>query len=458
LTNNTYSIIDIEATGGSPKLDRIMEIAIYNFDGESIIDSYTTLVNPEVEIPPYIQKLTNINNDMVKDAPTFAEIIDRVAEITGGNFFVAHNVNFDYSILKSEFKNMGRRFTRKKLCTVELSKLLMPEQESFSLNSLTKELGIEMESHHRAGDDAKATVELFDYLLKHDLEGKLQKRLQMDFDHYNLPKEITPDMIKQIPEDTGVYYFNNEEGKLVYAGSTNDLRERVLNHFLPVEGSKKRDKLHRTVREVEYEETGSELLAKLKEAEAILSKKPVYNRPSSFSKLRYGIVIALNSDGYKTVRVTEIKEGQKVLTAFRSAEQAEAAIYKRMERYKLCAKLCGKNRGKGPCSLFKGKRCKGACIKRESAASYNKKVNKAFNYYRMPHEKFMIVGEGRTVAEHSGVLVENNKVVGYAYFEKSNDAYEEIIGDLTDLPQHILFKNIILKYLDKQHLDRIVQL
>ncbi len=435
-----------------------MEIAIYNFDGNKIVDSFETLVNPEVDIPPYIQKLTNINNDMVKDAPTFAEIIDKVQKITSGNFFVAHNVNFDYSILKSEFKGLGRRFTRKKLCTVELSKLLLPEQESFSLNSLTKELGIVMESHHRAGDDAKATVELFDYLLKHDKEGKLQKRLTTDFDHYNLPKEITPAMIKKIPEDTGVYYFNNEAGKLVYAGSTNDLRERVLNHFLPVEGSKKRDKLHKTVREVEYEETGSELLAKLKEAEAILSKKPVYNRPSSVAKLRYGIVIEPNADGYKTARVKEISKDQKVLTAFRTVEQAEQAIYKRMERYKLCAKLCGKNRGKGPCSLFKGKKCKGACIRREPVAAYNKKVNRAFNYYRMPHDKFMIVGEGRNIEENSGVLVENNFVIGYTYFEKKNEEYGKIVDSITDLPKHILFKNIILKYLDKQHLDKIVEL
>lgn len=453
-----YSIIDIEATGGSPKLDRIMEIAIFNFDGEEIVSSFESLINPEVEIPPYIQKLTNINNDMVKDAPTFAEVIDRIAEITQGNYFVAHNVNFDYSILKNEFKNLGRRFTRKKLCTVELSKLVMPEQESFSLNSLSQELGIVMESHHRAGDDAKATVELFHHLLKNDPEGKIEKRLTTDFDHYMLPAEITPAMIKKIPEDTGVYYFNNSDGKLVYAGSTNDLRERVLNHFLPVVGSKKREKLHRTVREVEYEETGSELLAKLKEAEAILSKKPVYNRPSSLSKLRYGIVIELNEDGYKTVRVKEIKNGQKVLTAFRTYEQAEAAIYKRMERYKLCAKLCGKNRGKGPCSLFKGKRCKGACIRRESTATYNKKVNKAFSYYRMPHQRFLIVGEGRTLAEKSGVLVDNNAVVGYTYFEKTNNQFDKIADSITDLPQHILFKNIILKYLDKQHLDQIVEL
>lgn len=453
-----YSIIDIEATGGSPKLDRIMEIAVYNFDGEKIVASFESLINPEVDIPPYIQKLTNINNDMVKGAPTFAEVIDEVSELTSGNFFVAHNVNFDYSILKNEFKNLGRRFTRKKLCTVELSKLLLPEQESFSLNSLTQELGIIMESHHRAGDDAKATVELFHHLLKNDSEGKLQNRLLANFDHYNLPKEITPAMIKKIPEDTGVYYFNNEDGKLVYAGSTNDLRERVLNHFLPVVGSKKRDKLHKTVREVEYEETGSELLAKLKEAEAILSKKPVYNRPSSISKLRYGIAIELNADGYKTVRVREIKDEEKVITAFRTIEQAENTIYKRMERYRLCAKLCGKNRGKGPCSLFKGKKCKGACIRKESPAAYNRKVNKAFNYYRMPYDKFIIVGEGRNISENSGVLVENNAVVGYTYFEKTNQEYGKIVDSMTDLPQHFLFKNIILKYLDKQHLDQIIEL
>jgi len=421
-----------------------MEIAVYNFDGEKVVSSFDSLINPKVEIPPYIQKLTNINNEMVADAPTFEEVADVIADLTSGNVFVAHNVNFDYSILKSEFKNLGKRFTRKKICTVELSKLIIPGMESYSLNSLTKDLGITMKSHHRAGDDARATVEVLAHLIENDSSGILEKRLKKGFDHYNLPNSLTPEAIKKIPEDTGVYYFKGSDGKMVYVGSTNDLRERVLNHFLPIEGSKKRIRLQKSVDIVEYEETGSELLARLKEAEAILTKKPSLNRPNYNSKLKFGVFLNEDKRGYKTVRVRAIKPGERVLTAYRNSEQAETAIYKRMEQYGLCAKLCGKSKGTGPCRLFKVKRCKGACIGRESKASYNRKVNRAFKYFKLPHEKFLIVGEGRNVSEYSGVLVHGDIVKGYAYFKKTNEDYQKVIGRLVDLPEHYLFKNIIL--------------
>lgn len=449
-----YSVIDIEATGGSPKLDRIMEIAVYNYDGESVFDSFSTLINPEVDIPPYIQKLTGIKNEMLEGAPSFEDVAERLIEMTSDTVFVAHNVNFDYSILKNEFKRLGKQFTKKKLCTVELSKLVL-DLESYSLDNLTKELNINMESHHRAGDDAKATVEVLEHLLNNDTKGLIQKRLDSDFDHYNLPEVLTEKEIKKIPEDTGVYYFLNTRDELVYAGSTNDLRERVLNHFLPVPGSKKRERLQQNVTKVDYEETGSELIARLKEAQAILSKKPMFNRRIRISELPYGIFIETNTDGYKYLFAKKLNKGEESLAAFRTREQAEAAIYKRMDQYGLCPKLCGKYRGDGACGSHKVKRCKGACVGKESTNSYNRKVNRAFRFYKMPHDRFLIIGEGRNVKEASAVLVSNRHVEGYCYFKKSASDYSEIAENINAVPSHPLFKNIILKYLSKPHLDLI---
>ena len=118
-----YSIVDIETTGHSSK---ITEISIFIFDSKKVIDEYTTLVNPECSIPPFITNLTGITNAMVGNAPKFYEIAKKVLEITKDTIFVAHNVNFDYNIIQKEFKDLGAEFKRKKLCTVRLSRKLIP--------------------------------------------------------------------------------------------------------------------------------------------------------------------------------------------------------------------------------------------------------------------------------------------------------------------------------------------
>lgn len=167
-----FTIIDIETTGHSYKNGKITEIAIYQHNGQEITNSFSTLINPEIDIPYFITKLTGISNDMVKDAPKFYEVAKRIVELTEGRFFVAHNVNFDYYFVKEEFKRLGFDFNRKKLCTVQLSKRLIPGHRSYSLGKLCSEIGIHINDRHRASGDALATVKLFELLLdKNELYG-----------------------------------------------------------------------------------------------------------------------------------------------------------------------------------------------------------------------------------------------------------------------------------------------
>ncbi len=166
-----YSIVDIEATGGNSKIGRITEIAIYKFDGRQVVEEFSSLVNPERDIPPYVQRLTGINNKMAAKAPLFRDIAEEVDRITKNSCFVGHNVKFDYSFFQMEFEALGFEYKRERLCTLQLSEHLIPEAPAYGLGKLCKSLGIPLEDRHRAQGDALATVKLFQHLLQ--LDGSL---------------------------------------------------------------------------------------------------------------------------------------------------------------------------------------------------------------------------------------------------------------------------------------------
>lgn len=170
-----YSIIDIEATGGNSKIGRITEIAVYRFDGNEIVDQFNSLVNPERKIPPYVQRLTGIDNRMAAKAPRFADIAHEVNRITLDSCFVAHNVKFDYSFFQMEYASIGLEFKRERLCTLQLSESLIPEVPSYGLGKLCKALEIPLEGRHRAQGDALATLKLFQHLMELDRSSDYSK-------------------------------------------------------------------------------------------------------------------------------------------------------------------------------------------------------------------------------------------------------------------------------------------
>ncbi|MCU0366765.1 MAG: 3'-5' exonuclease, partial [Bacteroidales bacterium] len=167
-----YAVVDIETTGGSARLERITEIAVYIHDGTRVVEEFSTLVNPERNIPYFITSLTGITNEMVEDAPRFFEVAKKIVEITEGRVFVAHNARFDYSFIRQEFSMLGYNFKRPLLDTVALSRKLLPGHRSYSLGNLCKDLGIEINGRHRASGDALATVKLMELLLEKDRELK----------------------------------------------------------------------------------------------------------------------------------------------------------------------------------------------------------------------------------------------------------------------------------------------
>ncbi len=270
-----YAILDIETTGGKYNEEGITEIAIYRFDGYKVVDQLISLVNPERPIQDFVVKLTGINNKMLAKAPKFHEIAKEIIEITRDAILVAHNTDFDYRILKTEYKRLGYEFQRNTLCTVELSKQLIPEQESYSLGKLCKSLGIPVTDRHRASGDAFATVKLFKILLEKDSTKEIIKKTTKYIDKRNV-KNRENKILEQLPEKEGVYYVHNENGTIIFMGRGRNIRLELTKLFL--KESIRNNNIKKRLHSVSYDLTGNPLFTKLKYNLELLTLKPKYNR------------------------------------------------------------------------------------------------------------------------------------------------------------------------------------
>ena len=217
-----YAIIDLETTGGKYNQEGITEVAIYKFDGLQVVDQLISLVNPEAPIQPFVEKLTGISDSMVRTAPKFHELAKRIIEITEGCVLVAHNAQFDYRILKLCYNRLGYTYERKTVCTVDLAKKLIPDQESYSLGKLVKSLGIPIHDRHRASGDALATLKLFQVLLEKDLEKGLFHTMTKGPEQ-SLVSDKQWTWIQQIPDSHGVVVLLSKDEKAVYLFSDKNM-------------------------------------------------------------------------------------------------------------------------------------------------------------------------------------------------------------------------------------------
>ena len=270
-----YAIIDIETTGGKYNEEGITEIAIHKYDGTDVIDSFISLINPEKEIQPFVVNLTGINNNMLRGAPKFYEVAKRIVEITQDCVLVAHNTSFDYRVLRTEFRRLGYHFEIPTLCTVELSKKLIPDLESYSLGKLCRSIGIPMSDRHRANGDALATVKLLQLLLQKDFEKDIIKSSIKTGNKRDLSQKLLV-ILDDIPSKTGVFYFHNFKGDILYLGKGKNIKKIVNQIFLRT--SNKSKALLKELSSVTFEITGSELISNLKFHEEALLHKPKFNK------------------------------------------------------------------------------------------------------------------------------------------------------------------------------------
>ncbi|GAB3720146.1 exonuclease domain-containing protein [Flavobacterium koreense] len=409
-----YCILDIETTGGQFNEEGITEIAIYKYDGHEVVDQFISLVNPEKEIQPFVVKLTGINNAMLRSAPKFYEVAKRIIEITQDCIVVAHNSSFDYRILRTEFTRLGYDFIRPTLCTVELSKKLIPGMESYSLGKLVRALGIPVTDRHRASGDALATVKLFKLLLSKDTE----KEILISSIKAEIKSGLTPkllDIVESLPYKTGIYYIHNEKGDLVYIGKSKNIKKRVNQHFTGK--TNKCKKIQLEVFAVTYEETGSELIALLKESEEIKINKPIYNRAQRKSIFQYALYEVLDDNGYLNLRLQKADGRKKEITAFTTLQEGKNALFRITEKYNLCQKLNGLYETQNGCFQHKIKECNGACLGKESPAEYNQRVEDFINEMMFENNNMIIIDRGRKVDERSAILIENGIYKGYCFYD-----------------------------------------
>ncbi|CAM4004750.1 exonuclease domain-containing protein [Flavobacterium weaverense] len=409
-----YAILDIETTGGQFNEEGITEIAIYKFDGHEVVDQFISLVNPEIPIQPFVVKLTGINNAMLSSAPKFFEVAKRIIEITTNCVIVAHNASFDYRILRTEFRRLGYDFQARTLCTVELSKKLLPEQPSHSLGKLVRALGIPMADRHRASGDALATIKLFKILLEKDLEKEIVK----DFIKLEVEKGIAPklrELISSLPSTTGVYYIHNEKGNLIYIGKSRNIKKRINQHFTGT--SAKCKKIQAQVYTVTYDETGSELIALLKESEEIKVNKPILNRAQRKSIFQSALYAEKDEKGYINLRIQKADGRKREITSFASLQEAKNALFRITSHYNLCQKLTGLYDTKTSCFQYSIKECDGACIGAISPEVYNARVQEFIEKNTFENQNMILIDKGRSISERSAVLIENGIYKGYAFYD-----------------------------------------
>ena len=453
-----YAIIDIETTGGNPKRDKITEIALLLHDGEKVVNKYTTLINPECRIPHHISALTGITNEMVADSPRFFEIARDLVEMTQDTVFVAHNVSFDYGFIRSEFQRLGYDYKREQLCTVRLSRKIIPGHLSYSLGRLCDDLRISINGRHRALGDAVATASLFELLIQTESANNTNYISNTStLGHLHHP-QLDPAKIRNLPEEPGVYYMYNQEAELIYIGKSRNIKSRVLTHFSNYSTSKAM-KMQTQIADVDCEITGSELIALLKESFEIKKHKPLFNRRQRRSLFRYELRYHTDDQGY--IRFSMEKTVEKEippLVCFSTKAEASGFLMKIIEKHQLCQKLCDIYPTEGNCFHFEIGACHGACIGKEPPESYNLRAMKVINGYDFGIRNMLIIDNGRNDHEKSVVKIENGKYVGFGYFapsfvEDNPCIFHECINEYPDNRE---VQQIIKQYLRNNKVEKVM--
>lgn len=383
-----YSIIDIESNGAGYRKECIIDIAVYRYDGQKIVDQFISLVNPESDITPFVQKLTNITPKMVKTAPKFHEIARRIVEITANTTLVGHNIDFDYRMLRQSFQRLGYDFKINTLDTIPLAKKLIPDEVSYSLGKLVKSLGIPLTNHHRADGDARATLELFKLLVSKDTENEIIQKQHEETNaktYINKIKVLTQDL----PNEKGFVYFQNEAGKIIFSDYVQDINKfskKVFNSK-----SKRWELIQQEVEQINYELTGTDIIAKL-----ILNSKGIKKREIFPFGLYY-------RNGKYLVEKNKLNKLEKPILKFRSFTQGSKAVQfiGKFEEY-------------------------------EEINTFKKKID-----FKKRNELWL--GTGRKLGEKLFLIIENGKVVSYGFYELFTQI--QTLSKLTKLKIDLLYQS-----------------
>lgn len=440
-----YAIVDIETTGSFAAANGITEIAIHLFDGVSVTETYETLVNPGQPIPPFIQKMTGITDQMVATAPPFSEIAEKVYSLLQGQIFVAHNVQFDYSFVKAQLKQQGYQLHCCKLCTVRLSRQILPGLPSYSLGKLCRSIGIPLENRHRAGGDSAATALLFKRLMDADQHHHIAKSLKRNSKESILPPYVPKEHWEKLPARPGVYYFHNAKGKVVYVGKAINIRYRVNSHFSNDAPGWQKQRWVKHVHAISHTECATPLMATILESAEIKHRWPRFNAAQKSREDYFGIHLYEDQLGYQRLIIDKNRNNVPTLQRFYLLVEAHASLRKLMREFNLCPTLCFFQEPGTPCQGIKEGYCKGACLKKESAEVYNARVEAACRQLLL-QPSFVIVDRGLQKNTYSCILVERGSFFGMGYVPSKIPT-----DDIDNL------KNYLTRYRDNSYIQKMIR-
>ena len=422
-----YSIIDVETTGGKFNEEGITEIAIYKFDGIKVIDQFISLLNPEIPIQPFVQQLTGINNKMLSNAPKFYQVAKRILEITDNTILVAHNSSFDYRMMKVEFDRLGYDFIIPQLCTVNLSKKLIPDMESYKLGKLVKSLGIPISNRHRAAGDAMATVELFKLLLIKDKSKQIVNKIIKKEDVKIKNKFIK--IIQDLKNVTGIYYLYNEIGKIIYIGKSKNIKNRVNQHLTG--NTNKSLKIQLEVSSVSFESCGNELVALLKESDEVKIHKPKFNKLLKKEILKFGLELCIDQRNMKFLRIIHFDQNSKYIETFSSLKNANNRLISVYKKYE---------------------------IEDQKSLINNIKIENFIKEFSFPYSNMIIIDKGRNIDEKSVILIKKSNYVGYGYFNLNYQItnYNILESLIIESNTSLNSNKLIIAYIKKNKVEKII--
>lgn len=434
-----YAILDIETTGGNSKTGKITEIAVFLHNGAKVIDVYETLVNPGVPIPPFITKLTGISDSMVADAPGFADIAKQLDAFTANAVFVAHNAHFDYGFVREEFRKVGIDFKRKKLCTVQLSRHAFPGLASYSLDKITHELNIKLSGHHRAAADARATAALFDRIIEAESEKGL---FDMHFGMPNLSGILSPYIdeafLNSIPDDTGVVRFYDAADKLILSKRSANVLTTICEK-LKMQPTDDAMRFRKTVHRIDYQLTGSQLVAQLLEAEDAICQQPEFNHGRFSLKVHFAACVKM-IDEVPHLMLQKHRQGDDAVVVYSNFFEGKSHFEALSKEWNVPIANIGSPKRTSPAlPIVEG-------VHLEAGISPLR-------------DRTIIIDEGRYASEHTRVMMENGVVIGYGYydadFQFSPNPFDDIQVLFKPVPE---LEYVVRKFIEKGRFEKIIKL
>ncbi len=396
-----YCIVDIETTGGSNKSGRITEIAAFLHDGAKCVDKFVSLVNPRQPIPPFVANLTGISNEMVAEAPSFEDLAEEIYRFMANSIFVGHNVNFDYGFLREEFRRVGLEFRRKKLCTVQLSRNTFPGLPSYSLGKISRELDISHEDHHRAESDARATMLLFERIVeKQSLHGLFDVNFGSTELTFTGSEFINREIIDSIPDECGVFSVLDRDDRAIFVKRSSELVNTIYDKFRAAETQTDRSFLEKAYR-IDFQLTGSPLLAQLIEAHEVLERAPKFNQGRFSIKSQFGI---FQDDAERgTFHLRRYQLGESPVAAFANFFEGLDFIKNQSEQKDLRLVETFRKRWKTEFALL------------------NKFSDNTFALAALlPSDSYILIDEGVDVDHRSLIYVIEGHVKGYSQARKDD--------------------------------------